>query len=148
MAAAAAMPWYTGCMVRREDEDDALALPLSSPEQFTRADRGQLDALKGQVQRTQGKEITEQEAQQRLEALKQNLPGKNDEETKRSARAQRATEEAKPLHAATKTRKQEEQEAVTDAKAQQTPERVIAENERKEEAQKELEQTDQIAQIG
>jgi hypothetical protein len=132
----------------RDDEKDIIGQSASNPDQYARADHGRLDKLRDAVRQTKGKEITTHQAAQRLNQLKNNMAGEEEQETKRTQRAQRDQDAKNVMHSATKTRKEEEEEAVLGAQSKSTPERVIDQNDRKEEAQKELEQTDQMADMG
>jgi hypothetical protein len=135
-------------MPNRDDEKDILGQSASNPEQYARADHGRLDMLRNLVRQTQGKEITEQQAVQRLDALKHSVSGQSDDEKKRTERVQREADAKNIPHAATKTRKQEEADAVLGADAKPTPEGVIDQNARMDQAQQELEDTDEMAQMG
>ncbi|MDD5469539.1 MAG: hypothetical protein PHO92_01945 [Candidatus Peribacteraceae bacterium] len=123
-------------MARRDDEKKfGTEISSSSSDQFTRADRGEVEALRRELERTQGRTVTGQEATQHLQELRQGMAGKQDEEKKRQERAAR-DEEQRPLHAETKTRKEEEQEQIITADQQQSPEQMIEEAKRQEEEQR------------
>lgn len=118
----------------------------SSSEKFTRADRGEADALRRDIERTQGKHLTEQDATNKLQELRGDLDGIQDEETKRQERVTRDAAE-KPLHAETKTLKEEEKAALANAQQEQSPEKFIEEEERKKAEQSQSEE-EHMQQMG
>ena len=122
-------------MVRRDDEKKfGTGISPSSSDQFTRADKGEADALRREVERTEGVRLTGQEAVQQLQELRQGLSGKQDEEQKRQERAAR-DEKHRPLDAETKTRRDEEQAQIVTAQQQQSPDQMMQEAQREEEEQ-------------
>lgn len=118
----------------------------SSSEKFTRADRGEADALRRDIERTQGKHLTEQDATNKLQELRGDLDGIQDEETKRQERMAREAED-KPLNAETKTIKEEEKAALATAQQEQSSEKLI-EEEKKQKVEQSQSEEEHMQQMG
>ncbi|MDO8468210.1 MAG: hypothetical protein Q7S29_00430 [Candidatus Peribacter sp.] len=124
-------------MGTRDDED--VWVSSSKQERFTRADPRK-DALKRDIESTQGKSILDKDANKlkelktkvNLSELQSQMAGKQDEESKRAAREE-ADQKSKPFH--TETIKEKEEGAVETAKTKPTSEKLIKKEETKREEQ-------------
>ncbi|MDD5102784.1 MAG: hypothetical protein PHX93_00105 [Candidatus Peribacteraceae bacterium] len=122
------------------DDEDVWA-SYSQQERLTRADPRK-DALKREVERKQGRNILDKDAQKlkelktkvNLGELQSQVSGQQDEESQRSRRAE---EDRKHQTFHTETIKEKEEEAVDTAKTKPTAERLIKkeEDEREEQSQ-------------